>query len=213
MLVAIYTRLSPNPKKDDTKNQERELLEFCAKNNWQVYKIFKEIHVSGSVAGDDRKQFSRMMEEASQKKFDVLLVWALDRLSREGTYETMTYLRQLTAYGIGFRSYREPGLDTTNELVRNILITAMSDLAKQERVRISDRTKAGLETAIEKGRILGRPTADRKTKKRPNPVSRDELLALSAAGLSYKQMTTKLKSEGRKIGQGTIWRMMNSSKQ
>ena len=209
MIAAIYTRLSPTAKKNDTINQERDLLEYCKRSGWEVYQIYKDVQVSGSLKGVDRPKFKQMMLDASKKKFEVVLFWSLDRFSREGTYETMTYLRTLSEYGVGFKSYSEPTLDTTNEMIRNIVLTVMAELAKQEKKRIVERTIAGLITARAKGKILGRPTVTRKTKKRPNPVTMEELKQMSMQGLSYTQMVIKLKEQGKKIGKGTIWRMLN----
>ena len=101
-----------------------------------------------------------MFEEASQRKFDLLLFWALDRFTREGLQKTIYYLQQLDSCGVKFHSYTEPYLNTDQELVRDILLAVLSSLAKQERRRISERTKAGLETAKKKGKRIGAPSKE-----------------------------------------------------
>lgn len=53
-----------------------------------------------------------MMKDASQRKFDLLLFWSLDRLSREGVSQTLDYLNRLQSWGAGFRSFSEPYLDS-----------------------------------------------------------------------------------------------------
>jgi DNA invertase Pin-like site-specific DNA recombinase len=70
---------------------------------------------------------------------------------------TVGYLQRLASHGIAFRSLTEEHLSTENELVRNILLATLSSLAKLEREKISQRTKAGLERARAKGKVLGRP--------------------------------------------------------
>jgi DNA invertase Pin-like site-specific DNA recombinase len=97
-----------------------------------------------------------MFKDASQRRFDVLLFWSLDRLSREGVLETLQHLNRLTGYGIQWRSYTEQYLDSTG-MFRDAVIGILAAIAKQEKVRISERTKAGLERARREGRILGRP--------------------------------------------------------
>src|SRR6202795_2395647 len=97
-----------------------------------------------------------MFHDASQRKFDVLLFWALDRLSREGVLETLQHLNRLTSYGIGYRSYSEQYFDSCG-IFREAVIAIIATVAKQERVRLSQRVKAGLETARAKGKTLGRP--------------------------------------------------------
>jgi DNA invertase Pin-like site-specific DNA recombinase len=89
-----------------------------------------------------------------------VVFWSLDRFSREGINQTMRYLQLLDSYGVRFQSYAEEYLNTDNELVRDILISVLASLAKQERRRISERTKAGLETARQKGKRLDAPPKD-----------------------------------------------------
>ncbi len=187
MRVAIYTRLSPNPNKKDTENQERELREFCARTGWDIVAVYTDIHVSGAIKGKDKPQFALMMMDASKKKFDIVLFWALDRLSREGTYETLTYLRQLDSYGVGYRSYTEPYFDSCG-VFKDAIIGIMATLAKQERLRLIDRTKAGLATALLNGKKLGRAYATTKTRTRPNPVNADEVIRLRSEGNTIRQI-------------------------
>jgi DNA invertase Pin-like site-specific DNA recombinase len=82
---------------------------------------------------------------------------SLDRFSREGMRKTVSYLQRLTNAEVDFHSYSEEWLSSDNEMVRDILLAVMSSLAKQEAIKISERTKAGLERAKENGKILGRP--------------------------------------------------------
>jgi DNA invertase Pin-like site-specific DNA recombinase len=97
-----------------------------------------------------------MMLEASQKQFDLILFWSLDRLSREGIVKTIGYLEQLKGWGVGWRSYTQPFLDTGNEMTNGIVLGVLAAVAKQERITISERTKAGLQRAVKDGAILGR---------------------------------------------------------
>lgn len=85
-----------------------------------------------------------MFKAASQRKFGLLLFWALDRLSREGALETLQHLNRLTSYGVGWRSYTEQFLDSTG-IFRDAVVSILSVVAKQERVRRSERVKASVE--------------------------------------------------------------------
>ena len=100
-----------------------------------------------------------MFEAASRREFDVLLFWSLDRLSREGTVETLNHLQRLTSYGVHWRSFTEQYLDSTG-IFREAVIGILAAVAKQERVRISERVQAGLARARKQGRIGGRPKAE-----------------------------------------------------
>jgi len=149
LLCAIYARVSTN--KQDNGNQLIQLREFAAKQGWTIVAEYVDT-VSGS--GKDRAQFDAMMLAASQKKFDVLLFWKLDRLSREGVRKTLRYLEQLDSYGVAWRSFTEPFFDSCG-IMRDVVISIMATLAEQERITISDRTKAGLQRARKAGKRLG----------------------------------------------------------
>jgi len=109
MRAALYTRVSTRDKGQETENQLRQLREFSAAQGWTIIHEYED-HESGGKA--DRSQFKAMMADAAQRKFDVLLFWALDRLSREGVYETHTYLKRLDDLGVRFRSFTEAYLDS-----------------------------------------------------------------------------------------------------
>jgi DNA invertase Pin-like site-specific DNA recombinase len=92
---------------------------------------------------------------ASQRKFDVLLFWSLDRLSREGVLPTVQHLQRLTGYGTGYRSFTEQYFDSCG-IFRDAVIAIVATVAKQERIRICERVRAGLTTARHKGKRIGR---------------------------------------------------------
>jgi DNA invertase Pin-like site-specific DNA recombinase len=151
--VALYGRVSTKDRGQDTENQLVQLREFAAKCGWTVYREYVDFE-SGSTA--DRLQFKQMFEDASRHRFDSVLFWSLDRLSREGVLETLQHLNRLTVYGVGYKSFTEQYFDSCGAF-RDAVIAIVATVAKQERVRISERTKAGLATARAKGKKLGRP--------------------------------------------------------
>jgi DNA invertase Pin-like site-specific DNA recombinase len=156
MRVAIYARVSTNDKGQDPENQLRELRAWCVNSGHTISREYVE-HESGRKAGEKRKQFAALFEDAAKRKIDLVLFWALDRLSREGMAQTIGHLQRLNSYGVSFHSYTEPHLATDNELVRNILLALLSSLAKVEAQKISERTKAGMVRARAKGIKIGRP--------------------------------------------------------
>jgi DNA invertase Pin-like site-specific DNA recombinase len=157
MIAALYSRVSTDSKnktkRQETENQLLQLRAFAATQGWIVGREYVD-RVTGGTA--DREQFQRMFEAASRREFDVLLFWSLDRLSREGVLETLQHLQRLTGYGIAWRSFTEQYLDSTG-IFRDAVIGILAAVAKQEKVRISERTKAGLQRARGEGVILGRP--------------------------------------------------------
>src|ERR1022692_217742 len=148
MRIAIYARVSTKDGRQDTENQLRQLRAFAQTQGWMVIHEYV-----------DREQFQKMFTAASKREFDCLLFWSLDRLSREGTVETLNHLQRLTGYGVNYRSFTEQYLDSTG-VFKEAVIGILAAVAKQERVRLSERTIAGLERAKAQGRIGGRPKAE-----------------------------------------------------
>ncbi len=97
-----------------------------------------------------------MLLHASQRKFDVLLFWSLDRLTREGTLATLQYLERLTSYQVGYKSFTEPYLDSCGTF-KDVVISLLATMAKQERIRMGERVRAGIAQARRAGKRLGRP--------------------------------------------------------
>lgn len=149
--IGIYARVSTD--RQDTDNQLIQLRDFVAKQRWTIVAEYVDT-VSGS-GKKERSQFKRMMLEASQRRFDLLLFWKLDRLSREGTRKTLVYLTQLDGWGVSWRSFMEPFFDSCG-MMKDVVLAIMATLAEQERISISERTKAGLARARRAGQQLGR---------------------------------------------------------
>lgn len=87
-----------------------------------------------------------------------MLFWSLDRFSREGVRETLNHLERLASYGAGYRSFTEQYLDSCG-IFKVAVLGILATIAKQERVRLSGRTIAGLQKARKEGRVGGRPRA------------------------------------------------------
>src|SRR5215831_17682548 len=156
MRVAIYARVSTDDKGQDPDNQLRQLRQWCERMGYPIVHEYVE-RETGSEGVEYRKKLAEMFDGAARREFDLLLVWSLDRFSREGMAATVGHMQRLTLHGVAFRSFTEEHLSTENELVRNILLAVLASLAKVEREKIRARTKAGLERARANGKILGRP--------------------------------------------------------
>lgn len=152
--VGIYARVSRDSS--DNTNQLLLLREYCLKMKYEIHQEYVDV-ISGGKS--NRPQFNQMMNDASQRKFDLLLFFALDRLTREGTRQTIHYLQLLESYGITYQSYSEPYLNNSG-VFKDVIISLLSTLAKQERIRVSERVHAGLAKAKAQGRVGGRPKLD-----------------------------------------------------
>lgn len=150
MRTVIYARISTSNKGQDIDNQLEVLREYCKRMNYEVINEYMD-EVSGGTS--DRPAFKRLFADASKRKFDLVLFWSLDRWTREGTRATIKYFEQLENYGIAFKSYSEQYIDSCG-IFKDVVISLLSTLARQEKLRISERVLAGLARSPKKG---GRP--------------------------------------------------------
>ena len=153
MKVAIYSRCSTDESKQDLENQIAPLRDYAKSRNFEIVRIFREFRSGGDC---NRPVFRDMLESARRRKFDVLLIWSLDRFSREGILNTMAYIRELDSFGVGVISLQEGWMNTTEPGMTELLLAIFSWTAQQERKRISERTRAGLARAKARGVTLGK---------------------------------------------------------
>ena len=106
--AALYARVSLKDGRQDVDNQLRLLREYAEREGLQVVKEYVDHSTGGN---GNRDQFRAMFDGAAKRRFSILLFFSLDRLSREGTLQTLQYLQRLTACGVGYRSLTETYLD------------------------------------------------------------------------------------------------------
>jgi DNA invertase Pin-like site-specific DNA recombinase len=153
MRIALYARVSTKDGRQDTENQLGQLREFARVRGWTVVHEYVD-RVTGKHS--DREKFQKLFQDASQRKFDLVLFWSLDRFSREGVLETLNHLQRLQSYGVGYKSLSEQYLDSCG-VFKDAVLAILAVIAKQERIRLSERTLAGLAKARKEGRVGGRP--------------------------------------------------------
>jgi len=191
MRVAIYCRVST--AEQTVENQLTQLRQFAASQEWDIAAEFCD-EVTGSKGERDRPAFRQMFEAASRRQFDVLLFWSLDRLSREGVLPTLTYLQRLTSYGIKWRSFTEQYIDSCG-VFADAVISIMAVIARQENVRRSERTRAGLARVRAAGRRLGPP-------RKLNGQHTAAIASLRATGCSGREIARRLS-----ISEGSVRRL------
>lgn len=157
MKAALYARVSTRDKEQNPEVQLAQLREYCKSMSWEIYKEY----VDEASAADlvRRVAWYQLMKEAATHRFDILLVWKLDRAFRSVMHAANT-LKMLQSYNVGFKSYTESFMDTTTphgEFVFYIMAAA----ANLERQMLIQRVEAGMEYArahgTKSGKAIGRP--------------------------------------------------------
>jgi len=153
--VAIYARVSTSDKDQNPETQSLPLREFAASQGWTVAGEFIDHASATDLRG--RSQWQAVMDAASKRTIDLVLIWTLDRAFRSVSHASRT-LEEFRRWGVSLRSYTESWADTTSpqgELVFNLLAT----FAQFERSLIAERVRAGMARARKHGKRLGRPRA------------------------------------------------------
>ena len=180
-IVALYARVSTKDKGQSTENQLPELRRFAKAYGYSVYKEYVE-HESGGTG--KRSEFQALFADAHQRRFDLVLFWSLDRFSREGALPTLQYLNQLQGWGVGYKSLTEQYLDSVG-LFQEAIISLLATLAKQERIRLRERTTAGMARRRAEGVLIGPPTK--------SAAVIEKIRELKKSGLSNYAISKKLR--------------------
>jgi DNA invertase Pin-like site-specific DNA recombinase len=151
--AAIYARVSTRDQ--HTANQTAQLKEYCGRAGYDLVAIYAD-NETGRTS--DRPQFRRMFEDAGRRHFERLVVWSLDRFSREGIEQTFAHIRQLRSFGVDIESYQEPLFRTAGP-AGELFLALAAWIAERETHRRAERVKAGQERARQAGRHIGRRPA------------------------------------------------------
>jgi len=176
--AAIYARVSTINAGQDPTMQTRELEEYCQRRGWELHDIYVDNGYSGKK--DSRPQLNRMMQDAHERRFDVVVVWRFDRFARSVSH-LLRALETFNSLGVQFVSLSEQ-VDTSTPTGK-MVFTVLGAVAELERNLIVERVRAGLRHARSKGKRLGRPR---------KPVDASEILSLRRAGISWRVIARKL---------------------
>lgn len=161
MRAVIYSRVSG--KGQDAENQTMTLTEWAKHRGFELVGVYEE-EESAWKAGHQRA-LAQLLADARKSKFTIVLVWALDRLSRQGAAAILNLMNTFKAYGVRVISYQESWTEAPGA-IGEILYAIAGWVAKMESERRSERTKAGLARAIRQGKKLGRPQGSKDKQKR-----------------------------------------------
>ena len=149
---AIYLRVS---RDDQTTENQRLVLERVADHRgWTIVQTYEDQGLSGAKGRDQRPAFDQMLNDAVRRRFDVLMVWSIDRLGRS-VLHVANALAELDAASV--RLYCEQqGINSSTPIGR-AMIQMASVFGEQERSMLRSRVLAGLERVRAQGKKLGRP--------------------------------------------------------
>lgn len=156
MKAVIYSRVSTD---DQTiANQELILIDWAKRRGDNLAGVYSE--TASAWKNGHQKELSRLIKAAHQRRFDTILVWSLDRLSREGPLAILSLIHKLGTYGVKVVSYQEPWTEAPSEFT-DILLAFTGWVAQFESRRRSERTKAGIERKRKQGFRWGRPPGNK----------------------------------------------------
>lgn len=201
--AALYVRVSTDAQ--TVENQVRELSQVAKRRGWQVVEVYRDAGISGAKGRHQRPGLDALLKDASRRKFDVVMGWAIDRLGRS-IVDLINTIQHLEACGVDLYLDQQ-NIDTTTPSGK-LLYTISGAFAEFERSMIRQRVNAGLNTIKAKiqrdghftsktgivRRRLGRPGSE------PDKVERARLELAKGTGIVK---TAKLVG----LGTGTVHRL------
>jgi len=159
--AALYVRVSTDAQ--TVENQTRELRQVAKRRGWDVVEVYSDAGISGAKGRNGRPGLDTMLKDASRRKFDVILAWAIDRLGRSLS-DLLDTIQHLEACGVDLYLDQQV-IDTTTPMGK-LVFQLTGAFAEFERTMIRQRIKAGLKRAVAPGVKLGRPKIDCATERK-----------------------------------------------
>jgi DNA invertase Pin-like site-specific DNA recombinase len=187
--AALYMRVSTLDQHPET--QLLDLRQMASQRGYEIIQEYTD-KISGTKA--KRPGLDQMMADARRGRFDVVLVWASDRIARSVKH-FLDVLDELNRLNIEYVSFRE-NIDTGGPLGRAIIII-VGAVTELERNLIIERVRAGMRRARLEGRHIGR-----------NPLELDHagIQRDRGQGQSLREI-----AKGHRVSTATIWRVLNES--
>ena len=187
--AAIYVRVSTD--KQTVENQLRELRQIAERRGWQIVEEYHDAGISGAKGRDQRPGLDRMLKDASKRRFDVVMAWAIDWLGRS-LIDLLGTIQGLEAANVDL-FLEQQAIDTTTPAGK-LMFQVTGAFAEFERSMIRQRVNAGLRRAVEQGKQLGRP--------RVSPAIEKRILSHLRKGVGILKTAKTLG-----VGTGTVQRI------
>jgi DNA invertase Pin-like site-specific DNA recombinase len=153
--AALYVRVSTDSQ--TVENQIRELRQVAKRRGWEVVEVYSDAGISGAKGRNGRPGLDSMLKDASRRRFDIVMAWAIDRLGRSLS-DLLDTIQHLEACGVDLYLDQQ-AIDTTTPMGK-LVFQLTGAFAEFERTMIRQRIKAGLKRAVAQGVKLGRPKID-----------------------------------------------------
>lgn len=161
MKVVIYLRVSG--QEQTVENQLPALEKWIADRGHELLEVYSE-NESAWKSGHQR-ELSRLFQDLQRRKVDICLIWALDRLTREGIGKIFELINRFKLHGVQVISLQESWTEVGGPMA-DLLYAITAWVAEFESSRRSERTLAGLARALREGKKLGRPQGSKDKQKR-----------------------------------------------
>lgn len=149
--AAVYARCSTNERRQDVEVQLAELRRYCQAYGWP----YDEIQEYDSAFKGEQPKLKALLERIRRQEYQVLLVYSLDRLSRQAPSRTNRLLDELVEqHGCRFISRLE-GIDSENELTWNVVRPIFAYFANLFSRNLSEKIRAGIANKRQKGTYRG----------------------------------------------------------
>lgn len=152
--AALYIRVSTDQQTTD--NQLLELKKAATKSGWEIVQVYEDAGISGAKGRDKRPALDDMLKAATQRQFDIIMAWSVDRLGRS-LQDLVGIMNDLHAVGCDMYLHQQ-AIDTTTPSGK-AMFQMCGVFAEFERSMIQERVNAGLARARQQGKQLGRPKA------------------------------------------------------
>ncbi|MBT8546973.1 recombinase family protein [Polynucleobacter paneuropaeus] len=189
--VCLYCRVSTTHQTSE--NQLRELRAVAERMGYEIVSEFIDNGISGAKSRKDRPALDGMMKLATQRKFEMVMCWSIDRLGRS-LQHLVEILNELQAMKIDLY-FMQQGMDTTTPSGR-MIFSVFGAIGEFERNLIRERVIAGQQRAKESGVHIGRPT-------KMNDGMRSAIQVMHQNGMSVRQI-----AKSCKVGVGTVYSVL-----
>ncbi len=186
--IALYAQVSTD--KQTCENQLQELRTIAERMNYTIVAEFVDNGISGMKTRQNRPALDQLMKSATQRKFDMVMCWSIDRLGRS-LQNLVEILNELQALRIDL-FFLQQGMDTSTPSGR-MIFSVFGAIGEFERNLIRERVIAGQKRAVANGVKIGRPS-------KMNEGLRSAIQLLREKGMGIKQIARELK-----VGIGTVY--------